>query len=157
MDVGNLISGSSAFSKSSLNIWKFLVHVLLKPSLENFEHYFASLWDECICAVVWTFFGIALLWYWNENWPFPVLWPLLSFPDLLAYWMQHFNSTLTFNKNGLPFPSPMHESEKWTVDYYSSHKKEILLLQQHGRNWRILHLVKKSQRKTNTVCYHFYV
>ena len=41
-DVGNLISGSSAFSKSSLNIWKFSVHVLLKPSLENFEHYFAS-------------------------------------------------------------------------------------------------------------------
>ena len=40
--VGNLISGSSAFSKSSLNIWEFLVHVLLKPSLENFEHYFAS-------------------------------------------------------------------------------------------------------------------
>ena len=42
-DVGNLISGSSAFSKSSLNMWKFLVHVLLKPSLENFEHYFASI------------------------------------------------------------------------------------------------------------------
>ena len=42
-DVGNLISGPSAFSKSNLNIWKFLVHVLLKPSLENFEHYFASL------------------------------------------------------------------------------------------------------------------
>ena len=41
-DVGNLVSGSSAFSKSSLNIWKFLVHVLLKPRLENFEHYFAS-------------------------------------------------------------------------------------------------------------------
>ena len=43
-DVGNLISGSSAFSKSSLNIWKFLVHVLWKPSLENFEHYFASMY-----------------------------------------------------------------------------------------------------------------
>ena len=41
MDVSNLISGSSAFSKSSLNIWKFTVHVLLKPDLENFEHYFA--------------------------------------------------------------------------------------------------------------------
>ena len=41
-DVGNLISGSSTFSKSSLNIWKFMVHLLLKPSLENFEHYFAS-------------------------------------------------------------------------------------------------------------------
>ena len=44
MDVGNLISGSFAFSKSSLNIWKFLVHVLLKPSLENFEHFLASMW-----------------------------------------------------------------------------------------------------------------
>ena len=42
-DVGNLISGFSAFSKSNLNIWKFMVHVLLKPSLENFEHYFASM------------------------------------------------------------------------------------------------------------------
>ena len=43
MDVGNLISSSSAFSKSSLNIWKFTVHVLLKPCLENFEHYFTSM------------------------------------------------------------------------------------------------------------------
>ena len=83
--VGNLISGSSAFSKSSLNIWKFLVQVLLKPSLGNFELYFASMWDECNCVVVWTLFGIAFLWEWNENWPFPVLWPLLSFPNLLAY------------------------------------------------------------------------
>ena len=43
--VGSLISGPSAFSKSSLNIWKFSVHILLKPSLENFEHYFASMWN----------------------------------------------------------------------------------------------------------------
>ena len=43
MDVGNLISGSSAFSKTSLNIWKFMIHVLLKPGLENFEHYFTSM------------------------------------------------------------------------------------------------------------------
>ena len=93
-DVGNLISGSSAFSKSSLNIWKFLVHVLLKPTLKNFEHYFASMWDECNCTVVWTFFGITFFWDWNENWPFPVLWPLLSFPSLLAYWMQHFHSII---------------------------------------------------------------
>ena len=76
-DVGNMISGSSAFSKSSLNIWKFSVYVLLRPGLENFEHYFASVWDECNCSVVWTFFGIAFLWDWDENWPFPVLWPLL--------------------------------------------------------------------------------
>ena len=46
-DVGNLISNSSAFSKSSLYIWKFLVHILLKPSLENFQHYFGSMWGEC--------------------------------------------------------------------------------------------------------------
>ena len=84
VDVGNLISGSSAFSKSSLNIRKFTVHILLKPGLENFEHYFTSVWDECNCAVVWAFFGITFLWDWNENWPFSVLWPLLSFPNLLA-------------------------------------------------------------------------
>ena len=181
-DVGNLISGSSSFSKSTLNIWKFSVHILLKPRLGNFEHYFASvwvseshsvvskslpphglyspwnspgqytgvgslsllqvasIWDECSCVVVWTFlekelathssihawkipwteepsrlqsmgsqrvgrdwaththfwtfFGIAFLWDWNENWPFPVLWPLLSIPNLLAYWMQHFHSII---------------------------------------------------------------
>ena len=93
-DVDNLISGSSAFSKSTLNIWKFSVHILLKPGLENFEHYFASLWNECNCAVVWAFFGIAFLWDWNENWPFPVLRPLLSFPNLWAYWVQHFHSIM---------------------------------------------------------------
>ena len=61
-DVGSLISGSSAFSKTSLNIWKFTVHVLLKPGLENFEHYFISVCDECNCAVVWAlpFFGLGM-------------------------------------------------------------------------------------------------
>ena len=78
-DVSNLTSGSSAFSKSSLNIWKFSVHVLLKPGLENFEHYFTIVWDECNCVVVWAFFGIAFLRDWNENGPFPVLWTLLIF------------------------------------------------------------------------------
>ena len=52
VDVDTLISGSSALLKSGLNIWKFMVHVLLKPGLENFEHYFASVGDECNCAVV---------------------------------------------------------------------------------------------------------
>ena len=94
MDVGNLMSGSSAFSKSSLNIWKFMVHIPLKPGLENFEHYFTNMWDECNCAVVWIFFGTAFLWDWNENWSFPVLGPLLSFPDLLAYWVQHLHSII---------------------------------------------------------------
>ena len=73
-DVGNLSSGSSAFSKTSLNICMFMVHVLLKPDLVNFEHYFTSMWDKCN-------------WDWNENWPFPVLWPLMSFQNLQAYWL----------------------------------------------------------------------
>ena len=83
-DVGNLISCASAFPKSSLHIWKFSVHVLLKPSLENFEHYFASVWDEWNCEVVWTFFGIAFIWglKWKLTFSSPA-W-LLSFQNLLA-------------------------------------------------------------------------
>ena len=77
-DAGNLISGSSAFSKSSSNIWKFLIHVILKPSLENLENYFASMWNGCNCAVVehslaLSFFGIVM------KTTFPVLWPLTEF------------------------------------------------------------------------------
>ena len=88
-NLGNLISGSSAFSKSNLNISKFMVHVLLKPGLENFEHYFASMWDECNCVVVehslaLPFFGMGM----------KFLWPLLNFPNLLAYWVQHFHSII---------------------------------------------------------------
>ena len=66
-DVGNLISVSSTFSKTSLNICKFTVHILLKPGFENFQHYFTSMWDECNCAWVWAFFGISFLWDWNET------------------------------------------------------------------------------------------
>ena len=84
-DVGSLISGSSAFSKSSLDIRKFPVHVLLKPRLENFEHYFASVWDECNYAVVWTFlslpfFGIGLKTDLFQScghfWVFQICWPI---------------------------------------------------------------------------------
>ena len=76
------------------NIWNFTVHIRLKPGLENFEHYFTSMWDECSCVLVWAFFCIVFLWFWNEHGPFPVLWPLLSFPNLLAYWVQHFHSII---------------------------------------------------------------
>ena len=69
MDVGNLISGSSAFSKTSLNIWKFSVHILLNPGLENFEHFFASVWDKCNGVLLWEFAGVAFLCDWNENQP----------------------------------------------------------------------------------------
>ena len=77
MAVGNLISCSSAFLKSTMYIWKFPLHVVLKPSLEDFEHYLARVWNVCNCVVVWTFFGTAFLWDWSENWPVPIKYPTL--------------------------------------------------------------------------------
>ena len=83
MYVGNLIWGSSAFSKSSLYIWKFLVHVLLKPNLKDFEQNLLGMWNECGCMVICTFFGISFLWGWNEKnlfqscgrcWVFQICW-----------------------------------------------------------------------------------
>ena len=108
-DVGNLISDSSAFSKTTLNIWNFMVHILLKPGLESFEYYFTSVSDECNCVVVWAFFGTSFLWDWKENWPFPVLCLLLSFPNLLAYWVQH--SFLEKRKSKLQWNITSHLSE----------------------------------------------
>ena len=83
-NIENLISDSSASSESCLCIWKFSVHMLLKPSLKDFDHTLATMWNEHNSIIFWTFFGIAL-WDWYENWPFPVLWPLLNFPNLLIY------------------------------------------------------------------------
>ena len=91
VDIGNLISGSSTFSKTNLNIWKFTVQVLLKPGLENFKHHFTSVWDEYNYVVVWAFFGVAFLWDWNENWPFPgaqlifIGWIEVQNPRLMAW------------------------------------------------------------------------
>ena len=93
---------------SSLNIWKFTVHVRLKPGLENFEHYFASLWDEWTCVVVWAFFGIAFLWDWNENWPFLALWPLLSFPNFWHIECSTFTaSSFRIWNSATGIPSPL--------------------------------------------------
>ena len=60
-NVGNLISGSSSFSKPSLDIWKFLVHIMLKPSMKDFKHDLTSMGDKCNCWMVCTFFSITLL------------------------------------------------------------------------------------------------
>ena len=100
--VGNLISGSSAFLKTSLNIWKFMVHVLLKPGLENFERYFTSMRDECNCAVVCAFFGLTFLWDWNENWPFPV-------PDMGQV---QIHSSLIIKYHSLPCQKFYHSQKK---------------------------------------------
>ena len=65
--------------------WTFgsLVHIMLKPSIQNFKHDLTSMGDQCNCLMVSTFFRTALLGNWNEDWPFPALWPLLGLPDLL--------------------------------------------------------------------------
>ena len=86
-----IIEKARKFQKTSISASL----TMLKPSLKDFEHYLASMWNERYCMVVWTFFGIPLLWDWNENWLFPVLWPVLSVPNLLTYWMQHFNSIIS--------------------------------------------------------------
>ena len=96
-DVGNLISSSSVFSKSSLSIRKFTVHMLLKPGLENFEDYFASVWDECDCAVVWTFFGTAFTSY-GYCWVFQIFWHI-ECSTFTALSFRIWNST-----TGIPSP-----------------------------------------------------
>ena len=89
-DVGNLISASSAFSKTNLNIWKFTVHVLLKPSLENFEHYFTSVRGECNCEVVWAFFGIAsLCWILEVAQSLGASWKQMGYVKLLPLWRKN--------------------------------------------------------------------
>ena len=65
--VGNLISGSSAFSKSSLDIWKFLVHLMLKSSIQSFKHDLTDMGDDCNCLMVSTFFSTTLLGNWDKD------------------------------------------------------------------------------------------
>ena len=66
-NVGSLISGSSAFSKPSLDIWKFLIHIMLKSSMQDFKHDLTNMGDECNCLMVRTFFSTTLLGNWDEN------------------------------------------------------------------------------------------
>jgi len=101
-DVGNLIPGSSVFCKSRLYIWKLPVHRLLKLSMEDFEHYLASMWDKFNCAVVGIFFGIGM-----KIWPFPILCPLLSFPNLMPYLSSIFTALyfrIWNSSAGIPSP-----------------------------------------------------
>ena len=96
MDVGNLISDSSAFLNqacTSGSSW-FTYCWSLAPRILSITFLACEMSAVCNCVVVCPFFGIALFWDWNENWPFPVLWPLLSFPNLLAYWMHQFHSII---------------------------------------------------------------
>ena len=67
---GNLISGSSSFSKPSLDIWKFLVCIMLKPTMQDFKHDLTSMGDDCNCLMVNTFFSTTLLGNWDKDWSF---------------------------------------------------------------------------------------
>ena len=73
VNVGNLISSSSFFSKPILDTWNFLVHIMLKPSMQDFNHNLSSMGDECSCLIISTLFGTTLSGDWDEDWPFPVL------------------------------------------------------------------------------------
>ena len=79
---------------------------MLKLSMQDFKHDLTSMRDEWNCPMVWTFLTTALLGNWHEDWPFPVLWSLLGLPDLLKYWVQHFNSIIfrvLNSSTGIPF------------------------------------------------------
>ena len=96
---------SSAFCKPSLNIWKVSVHIILKPSLEDSEHNLTSMKDECNCPVVWVFFTTVLLGNWDEDYPFPVLWPLLGFQicwDIECNTLIASFSRISKNSAGIP-------------------------------------------------------
>ena len=107
MYVGNLISGSSAFAKSSLNIWKFSVHILLKPRLENFEHYFASVWVQ-LCSslnIFWHCLSLGLEWKLTFS-SLVATAKLSKFAGILsAALLQHH--LLGFEISHLEFPSPL--------------------------------------------------
>ena len=82
-----------------------MVHVMLKASMQDFKHDLTSMGDECNCPIFLTFFNIAFLGNWNEDWPFPDLWPVLGLRDLQTYWVQHFDSIIlkVMNSfNGIP-------------------------------------------------------
>ena len=86
IDVGSLISGSFDFSKPSLYIWEFSIHVLLKPSLKDFEHNLTSMWNELNCVVIWTFFGIAFFGIGIKTDLF----------QICGYVLHHFNAHFSF-------------------------------------------------------------
>ena len=102
-DVGNLISCSSAFSKTSLNIWKFMVHILLKPGLENFEHYFTSMWDDSL-SILWHCLSLGL--EWKLTFPSPVAPVELSkFAGILSAALSQYHLLRIWNSStGVPSP-----------------------------------------------------
>ena len=141
-----------------LSIWSLVPLPFLKPAWtpgsSSFTYWWSlawrilSMWNECNCAIVWTFFSIALLWDLNENWPFPGLWPLLSFPNLLAYWVQHFNSII--GQTGLCplfLSTPrFHRLWKGAPTFLL---KSCASLKVWLRKWTATHLIAKKKKSTD--------
>ena len=153
---------SLAFSmiQRMLAIWSLVPLPFLKPAWTsrsswftycwslawNFEHYFTSVWDECSCVVVWAFFGIAFLWNWNENWPFPVWWPLLSFPNLMTYWVQHLHSIIfqDLDLSLLPLVFSLIHTASRLLNLYSTNGKTPRLIM------KSFSMVRDTQRGTQS-------
>ena len=140
VNVGNLISGSSAFSKASLNIWKFMVHILLKPGLENFELYFTNVWDECNCVVVWAFPGIAFLWDWNEGksqiMASPVFQIVINLPAIQETWISSLAWENPLEKGMAIHSSILAWKVPWTEEPVGPQSME---LQRVRRYWETKH------------------
>ena len=103
-NVGNLVSGSSSFSKPSLDIWKFLIHIMLKSSMQDFKHDLTSMGDESNCPRASIFFSTSLLGNWDEDWPFLALLSLLlssgppgNSPFMLSLLLVSNNFHFSFN------------------------------------------------------------
>ena len=146
-----------------LAIWSLVPLPFLKPAWTSgssqFTYYWSLAWrilsitflawDECNCAVVWAFFGIIYLWDWNENWPFPVLWPLLSFPNLLAYWVQTFTTSffrIWNSSTGIPSPPLALFVVMLSKAHLTSHSKMsgsrwVITPLRLSRSWRFLCIV----------------
>ena len=118
VDVSNLIFGSSTFSIPSLDVWKFLVCIILKPSMQDFKYDLTSRGDECNYPMVGTFFCATLLGNWDKDWPFPVLiwifnninssntwaWSIFLFPSIL---FNSFHQCLIFLSTHLSLSWPL--------------------------------------------------
>ena len=116
---------------------------IFSPWLGEFWGLLYYVWDDCNCSVVWAFFGIAFLWDWNKNWPFPVLWPLLSFPNF------HFHSII-FQDSILV----LSRWNKWRIDL--TMKKELMRWDcPPNRQMLITKMVKtKNLNKTKHKIHH---
>ena len=96
-----------------VDVYKFLLHIMLKPSIQDDKCDLTSKGDECNCLMISTFFGTTFLGDWDEDWPLLVLWPLLGLTDLWTYWVQHFDIIILLEKAMAPHSSTLAWKIPW--------------------------------------------